>query len=64
MLLLPRDRSRGERVRAVLSGSDAVITVSEGLRTRVIELGAKAVEQLLVSCQVGRGVAVVSVELG
>ncbi len=39
VLLLPRDRSRGACVRRVLEESDAVITVSDGLRDAVTELG-------------------------
>ena len=39
VLLLPNCPNRGERVRRVLSESDAVITVSDGLREKVIELG-------------------------
>ena len=39
VLVLTRNRKRGRCVRNVLRGSDAVVTVSEGLRERVIELG-------------------------
>lgn len=39
VLLLPRLPRRGPRVRDVLLQSDAVITVSEGLRERVCDLG-------------------------
>ncbi|MEZ6050312.1 MAG: glycosyltransferase [Planctomycetaceae bacterium] len=42
VLLLPRCPNRGERVRRVLTESDAVITVSDGLREKVIELGVDA----------------------
>jgi glycosyltransferase involved in cell wall biosynthesis len=40
VLLLPRDRRRRECVRRVLTESDAVITVSDGLRDAVLQLGA------------------------
>ncbi len=39
VLLLPHCPKRGARVRNVLRASDAVITISEGLREKVIELG-------------------------
>jgi glycosyltransferase involved in cell wall biosynthesis len=39
VLLLPRCPRRGERVRRVLTQSDAVITVSDGLREAVVSLG-------------------------
>lgn len=39
VLLLPRLPGRGERVRKVLQQSDAVITVSDGLRDAVVDLG-------------------------
>lgn len=39
VLLLPKRKGRGACVRRVLSESSAVITVSEGLRSAVIELG-------------------------
>ncbi|MCA9076403.1 MAG: glycosyltransferase [Planctomycetaceae bacterium] len=42
VLLLPNCPKRGERVRRVLNESDAVITVSDGLRNKVIELGIDA----------------------
>ncbi len=39
VLILPHCPKRGERVRHVFRESDAVITISEGLREKVIELG-------------------------
>jgi glycosyltransferase involved in cell wall biosynthesis len=39
-LILPHRPGRGPHVRRVLTESDAVLTVSEGLRAAVIELGA------------------------
>ncbi len=39
VLILPHLPGRGTRVREVLNSSDAVITVSEGLRRKTIELG-------------------------
>ncbi len=39
VLLLPKDPVRGECVRRVLSDSDTVITVSDGLRQACLELG-------------------------
>jgi len=40
VLVLPNCPKRGARVRHVLRETDAVITISEGLRERVLELGA------------------------
>ena len=42
VLLLPKCRARGARVKQVLADSDAVIAVSEGLRQSVIKLGTPA----------------------
>ncbi|MBX3438819.1 MAG: glycosyltransferase [Planctomycetaceae bacterium] len=42
VLLLPQCPKRGARVRRVLQQSDAVITISEGLRDAVIDLGVDA----------------------
>ncbi len=42
VLVLPHCPKRGERVRHVLRESDAVITISEGLREKVIGLGVDA----------------------
>lgn len=42
VLLLPNCPKRGERVRRVFRESDAVLTVSDGLREKVIELGVEA----------------------
>jgi glycosyltransferase involved in cell wall biosynthesis len=42
VLLLPKDPRRGIRVREVLRQSSAVITVSEGLRNSVCDLGVAA----------------------
>ncbi len=39
VLLLPKDRVRGECVRRVLRDSDTVITVSDGLRDACLQLG-------------------------
>ena len=39
VLLLPKDRVRGECVRRVLRESDTVITVSDGLRNACLQLG-------------------------
>lgn len=43
VLLLPRDRARRDCVRRVLTESDAILTVSDGLRDAVIELGVDPV---------------------
>jgi teichuronic acid biosynthesis glycosyltransferase TuaC len=43
VLLLPRDRARRDCVRRVLNESDTVLTVSDGLRDAVIELGVDPV---------------------
>lgn len=42
VLLLPRDRRRRDCVRRVLTESDAVVTVSDGLREAVVQLGTPA----------------------
>jgi len=42
VLILPKLRGRGPRVKEVLLNSNAVITVSNGLRDAVLELGANA----------------------
>ncbi len=42
VLILPNCPKRGERVQRVLKESDAVITVSDGLREKVMELGIDA----------------------
>lgn len=42
VLVLPDSPGRGVRVRQVLCATDAVLTVSDGLRRRVIELGIDA----------------------
>lgn len=39
VLLLPECPTRGERVRRVLSEADAVLTVSDGIRQAVVDLG-------------------------
>jgi glycosyltransferase involved in cell wall biosynthesis len=40
--LLPRDPARRKRIEAVLTAADALITVSRGLKDKVVELGADA----------------------